>query len=93
MTIATVIRDQIKTIDAMALWAWGAKDLIDLGDGLQFKSSGMVTWKGLVSIRLNGKDLYDVEFGRVRKFEYKSVKKVNDVFAEDLVNVIELQVG
>ena len=93
MKIANIIRDQIKTIDPMALWAWGAKDLVALEDGFQFKSSGMVNWKGIVSIKLNGKDLYDVEFGRVRKFEYKSVKKVSDVFAEDLVNVIELQVG
>lgn len=93
MKIANIIRDQIKTIDSMALWAWGAKDMVALDNGLQFKSSGMVKWKGIVSVTLNGRDLYDIDFGRVRKFEYKSIKKVNDVFVEDLVNVIETQVG
>ena len=93
MNIATTIRNQIMTIDGMALWAWGAKNLIALEDGLQFKSSGMVKWKGFVTIKLNGRDLYDVEFGKVRKGEYTSVKKVSDIFAEDLVNTIELQVG
>jgi hypothetical protein len=84
-SIAKTIRDQITTIDKMALWAWGAKNLIALENGLRFKSSGMTTWKG--------RDLYDVEFGRIRKYEYKTVKTVNDVYVEDLVHVIDMQVG
>ena len=92
-SIAKTIRDQITTIDKMALWAWGAKNLIALENGLRFKSSGMTTWNGLVTITLNGRDLYDVEFGRIRKYEYKAVKTVNDVYVEDLVHVIDMQVG
>ena len=42
MTIAQTILSQIKTIDPMATFAWGAKDLVNMGDGLKFKTSGMV---------------------------------------------------
>lgn len=94
MTIAATIHNQIKTIDARALWAWGAKDLVAMSTGLRFKTSGMVRWKGYVNVILDeGKDLYRVEFQRVRKANVITDKVVEDVFVEDLVSVIEAQVG
>jgi hypothetical protein len=94
MNVAKTILSQIKALDAWSLGAWGAKDLVALEDGLQFKSSGMVKNKGIVQIKLNyGKDLYDVSFGKIRKYEYKEIEKVTDVFVEDLVNVIDEMVG
>jgi len=94
MTIAQTILSQIKTIDPRATWAWGAKNFVDMGDGLKFQSSGMVEWKGHVYIRYNeGTDLYDIEFFRIRNAEIKPVKGVTDVFAEDLVRVIDEVVG
>ena len=73
--------------------AWGAKELVVLKDGIQFKSSGMVKNKGIIQVKLNGSDLYNVTFGKVRKFKYKELKKVTDVFAEDLIGVIDEMVG
>jgi hypothetical protein len=94
MTIAQTILSQIKTIDPMATFAWGAKDFMNMGDGLKFKTSGMVKWKGYVYIRYNeGTDLYDIEFFRIRNFEIKTDKGMTDIFAEDLVNVIDEVVG
>ena len=93
MTVAKIILSQIKTLSPWALPAWGAKNLIDLGTGLQFTSSGMVKNKGIIQIKLNGSDLYDVTFGKVRKFKYKELKKVTDVFVEDLIGVIDEMVG
>ena len=94
MNVAKTILSQIKALDAWSLGAWGAKDLVALENGLQFKSSGMVKNKGIVQIKLNyGKDLYDVSFGKVRKFEYKEIKKINDVFVGDLVDIIDEMVG
>ena len=94
MNVAKTILSQIKALDAWSLSAWGAKNLIDLGTGLQFTSSGMVKNKGIVQIKLNyGKDLYDVSFGKVRKYEYKEIKKVTGVFVEDLVDTIDEMVG
>ena len=94
MNAAQAILSQIKSLDPKALFAWGAKDLVNTGKGLQFKSSGMTRWKGQVNIVYNeGTDLYDIEFFRIRKFEMKVDSKVTDVFVEDLVRVIDAQVG
>jgi hypothetical protein len=93
MNVAKTILSQIKALDGWSLGAWGAKDLVALENGLQFKSSGMVKNKGIVQIKLNGSDLYDVSFGKVRKFEYKEIKKINDVFVGDLVDIIDEMVG
>ena len=91
--IAGVVYSQIKTMSPWAMAAWGAKELVVLKDGIQFKSSGMVKNKGIIQVKLNGSDLYDVTFGKVRKFKYKEIKKVTDVFVEDLIGVIDEMVG
>jgi hypothetical protein len=94
MSVAKIILDQIKALDKWAMGSWGAKDLMNMGDGLKFKTSGMVKWKGYVYVKYDeGQDLYNVIFGRVRKLEWKVDKQVDGVFAEDLVNVIDGQVG
>lgn len=94
MTIAQTILSQIKTIDPRATWAWGAKELVNMGDGLKFKTSGMVKWKGYVYIKYNeGTDLYDIEFFRIRNCEIKCDKGITDIFAEDLVRIIDEVVG
>lgn len=91
MTIAQTILTQIKTIDARALWAWGAKDLINMGNGLKFKTSGMVRGhKGYVYIKYNeGTDLYDIQFFKIRKADVITVKEFDGVYAEDLVSMID----
>ena len=91
--IAGVVYSQIKTMSPWAMAAWGAKELVVLKDGIQFKSSGMVKNKGIIQIKLNSSDLYNVTFGKVRKFKYKEIKKVTDVFVEDLIGVIDEMVG
>ena len=93
MSVAKTVHSQIKTLSPWALPAWGAKELVALENGFQFKSSGVVKNKGIIQIRLNGSDLYDVTFGKVRKFKYKEIKKVTDVFVEDLIGVIDEMVG
>lgn len=94
MSVAHTILNQIRTIDPMALMAWGARDLVNMGDGLKFKTSGMTPWKGWVYVRYNpGRDLYEVQFFRVRKADIKMDNTVDDVYAEDLVRVIDGFVG
>ena len=94
MTIAKTILEQIKAIDYWSLGAWGAKNLMGLSNGLSFKTSGMTKWKGTVTVTLDeAKDLYVVKFTRLRKLQVIVDKVVEDVFAEDLVNVIDAQVG
>ena len=94
MNTAQIILSQIKTLDPRALWAWGAKDLMNMGDGLKFKTSGMTPYKGYVYVKYDaGKDLYEIDFFRIRKLEAIYDKKVEDVYAEDLVNIIDRFVG
>ena len=93
MSVAKTVYSQIKTFSPWAMPASGAKELVALKDGIQFKSSGMVKNKGIIQVKLNGSDLYNVTFGKVRKFKYKEIKKVTDVFVEDLIGVIDEMVG
>lgn len=93
-TVAKTILSQLRIIDPIALFAWGAKDFTDTGKGLQFKTSGMTPYKGFVRINYNeGQDLYEIEFFRIRKLEVKVDKTVTEVYAEDMVGIIDSFVG
>jgi hypothetical protein len=84
----------IKTLDPWAMGAWGAENLTDMGDGLKFQTTGMTPWKGHVYIKyVYGRDLYEIQFFRIRKAEIKMAKVIEDVYAEDLVRLINDFVG
>lgn len=90
MSVANTINDQINAMDRMAFAAWGTKEKVALNNGLQFKTSGMVKRKCIVKITYNeALDLYDVTFGRIRKFEWKIDKQVDCVYFDQLVHVID----
>lgn len=94
MSIAQTILSQIKTLDPRAIWAWGAKEFVNMGDGLKFKTSGMVKNKCYVYIKYNeGTDLYDIQFYKLRNFEVNVIKNYDGVFACDLVQIIDSVVG
>jgi hypothetical protein len=94
MTTAKIILSQIATLDRMAMPAWGATQLMDMGDGLKFKTTGMVKWKGYVHIKYDaGADLYNIDFFKVRGVEVKYTERLEGVFAEDLVHLIDGVVG
>ena len=90
MNIASTIISQIKTIDPMAFSAWGVRSISVGESNITFKTTGMTPWKGFVHVKyVQGRDLYKVEFFRLRKMEVKYDKVVEDVYAEDLVNTID----
>jgi hypothetical protein len=94
MNTAIIIRDQIRSLDRWAFGAWGAKDFLNMGDGLKFKTSGMVRWKGYVYIKYDeGRDLYNIDFFRVRNADVKYDRRLEGVFAEDMVELINGVVG
>jgi hypothetical protein len=94
MNVAQTIMDQIKTLDRRAFMAWGAKEFVNMGQGLKFKSSGLVRWKGYVYVKYNaGTDLYDLDFFQIRDAEIKYTQRLSGIFAEDLVNIIDGVVG
>lgn len=92
--IARTVRLQINAIDPKAFFAWGVRSMVHNSNGLQFKSTGMVRWKGWVDIKYNeGTDLYDIDFFRIRAGKLIMDRTETDIFAEDLVRTIDNQVG
>lgn len=93
MSVGKTIFAQIKAIDPMALFAWGAKDMVAMNDGFKFKTSGMVKWKGYVYIKYDhNNDLYDVIFAKIKKYEWVEEKTVCGVYCDQLVSVIDSKV-
>jgi len=66
----------------------GVKNFVAHDDGLSFRlpSSPNYAKDGIncVKITLNGKDLYDVEYGSIWGLKYKKVRQVHDLYAENL---------
>ena len=69
----------------------GAYNFIDTGNGVSFRLKNPRA--NFVKIKLNGKDLYDIEVGRVRGNTYKIVKEQNDLFFDQLKPFIEEATG
>ncbi len=69
----------------------GAYNFIDRGNGLSFKIKNQRA--NYIKITLNGKDLYDVEVGRIRGNTYKVVKQGNDLYFDQLKPFIEEATG
>ena len=98
LEIASTIVEQIKCADRMALMAWGASQMIALGEhmindraqvgGLQMNVRGL-KFVGKVLIRLMGNDTYTVEIGRVRKAQWISKGIIEDVHCEELMSTID----
>ena len=90
MNIASTIISQIKTIDPMAFSAWGVRSISVGESNITFKTTGMTPWKGYVKVEYDhGMDLYRVSFFKLRKSVVTTLATVHDVFAEDLVNIID----
>lgn len=66
----------------------GLKNAVALESGVQFQI-GRGAKHGINKVRviLNACDLYDVEFWKCGKFEFKCVKSLEGVYAEDLRDI------
>lgn len=94
MTVGRTIYEQIKGLTrGMGFFDWGChrKNPVVIGDDyIQFKSAGLVRWKGFVNVKYNeGRDLYDVEFFRIRKLEKIVDKMVEGVYFDMLPDIID----
>ena len=89
LAVANAISGQI---GARAMLMMGAKHILGDADSLRFRIQGCVEIN-LVKVRLNGRDLYDVEFMKVRGLAFRVVATCQDVYAEDLNHTIETKTG
>ena len=86
--IANTISQQLggnNRISAMT----GAKNFVAIKDGLAFKFPR----GNYITIVLNGKDLYDVTFYKLRGSEKKLIKEYNNIYADMLKETFESQTG
>lgn len=72
----------------------GAKNFLDHGNALSMRIGRNSSNSNYLKVSLNSMDLYDVHFSKLtKKFEEKSVKEYNDVYADSLVEVFESHTG
>ena len=92
MTIARTILDQLGGHKFRVMT--GAKNLLDHGDALSMRLDRNSSNSNHLKISLNSMDLYDVRFSKwTKKFEEKSVKEYNNVYADSLVELFESHTG
>jgi hypothetical protein len=90
MTIAKVILEQLGGIRRLVLMT-GANNFVALKNGVSFKIKNRKV--NFVKILLNGKDLYDVYFGKIISGKVKWVSEKNDIYNDQLVSIFESETG
>lgn len=89
-SVAQTILQQIggyNRVNAMT----GAYNFLASKHGLSFRIKNPKA--NYIKITLNGKDLYAIEIGKIHGLNYKVVKSYNDVYAEDLIGMLEQGTG
>lgn len=71
----------------------GAKHISGIENTLAFWFMRNSSKSTHCQITLNGSDLYDIKFGRVRKATYIVDKEYHDVFNDQLVEIFENYTG
>ena len=72
----------------------GAKNFIDLENGIRMKIGRNKTNHNWMEVTLNSLDLYDVAFAKLTKFgERKSLKEYKNVYNDSLVELFERHTG
>jgi hypothetical protein len=90
MNIAQTIANQL---GHKTLFMIGAKNIMAGKDYLQMKlgrKSG--NWNSL-KIALNGLDLYDMTFYKIRKLTVTAKKTVDNIYCDQLCDIIETETG
>ena len=88
--IASIILQQIGGMNRLHMMT-GAYNFQALKNGVSFRIKNAKA--NYIKIVLNGKDLYDVEIGRIRGNSYNVVFSENDVYNEELKSTIEKNTG
>ena len=72
----------------------GAKNFIDLKNGIRMKIGRNKTNANFFEVVLNSMDTYDVCFAKLTSLgEYKSVKEYKNVYNDSLVSLFESHTG
>ena len=89
MEIANTIRQQLLGLGAIKVMSWGAHAWKGGKDFLHFKVQGL-KFKGYVKITLDmGRDTYIIEFFKKADITTKPVKRVEMVYFDNMVDIID----
>jgi ppGpp synthetase/RelA/SpoT-type nucleotidyltranferase len=88
--IAQTIVNQLGGMNRLVAFT-GASNFAAINNGLSFRIKNAKA--NYIKITLNGKDLYDLEVGRIRGTTYKVVGKENDLYYDMLKREIEKLTG
>ena len=91
--IVQTIRSQLMASDAQKVWSWGAHAWAQIDDlTLQFKVQGH-HFKGHVRIVYDeGDDLYIIQFGHWRNYQWKNIESIDGVYCDMMVDIIDQRV-
>lgn len=89
-TVAKTILQQLGGMGKLVVMT-GAYNFIDLKNGVSFKIKNRKV--NYVKIVLNGKDLYDVIFGRIAVGKLKVTAEHNDIYYDQLIPLFEKETG
>lgn len=92
MEIANTIIDQLGGYGKLAAMINAKYFTYDKNGTVNFRFSGCKKMNH-IKISLNLKDLYDVEFYKIGRFDWKVVANFNDVYAEDLKRLFKSETG
>lgn len=70
----------------------GAQNLAYTENSLSFKAR-VGNKSRTIIIKLNSLDLYDIEFYTIRKFESKKINEINDVYNDQLTDILIRELG
>jgi hypothetical protein len=88
--VGTIIAQQLGN---KALFMIGAKNIVAGPDYLQFRLGRNANSWNVLKIRLNGLDLYDMTFYRIRKLKITSQKTIDNIYVDQLHDIIESETG
>jgi hypothetical protein len=90
MSVAEIILQQIGGMNRVVMMT-GAYNFVAGSNYLAFKIKNRRA--NYIKITLNGKDLYDIEIGRIFGSKYNVVKSYNDVYFDQLIPLLEEGTG
>ena len=90
MNIAQTIAQQL---GHKALFMIGAKNLIAGKDYLQMRLGRNSGGWNAIKIALNGLDLYDMTFYKIRKLTVSKEKTVDNIYCDQMRDIIETETG
>jgi len=89
-SVAKVILEQLGGAGRLVVMT-GANNFISFSNGVSFKIKNRKV--NYVKIVLNGKDLYDVQFGRIAVGKLKIIAEHNDIYFDQLIPIFEKETG